>query len=87
MEHSDVFIFDNVIRITLKIPSIRIVLSIGSLNDKKLPFGWSSQICINISVCKSSYLINSRELISHTVVHLINEKNDLMSENIHFWVK
>ena len=34
MVHSDLFIFDNVIRITLKIPSIRILLSIGNLNGK-----------------------------------------------------
>ena len=34
MVHSDLFIFDNVIRITLKVPSIRILLSIGSLNGK-----------------------------------------------------
>ena len=30
MVHSDIFIFDNVIRITLKVPSIRIILSIGN---------------------------------------------------------
>ena len=35
MVHSDRFIFDKVIRISVKIPSIRIVLSIGSLNGKK----------------------------------------------------
>ena len=34
MVHSDLFIFDNVIRITLKVPSIRILLSIGSLNQR-----------------------------------------------------
>ena len=34
MVHSDLFIFDNEIRITLKVPSIRIILSIGRLNDK-----------------------------------------------------
>ena len=36
MVHSDMFIFDNVIRITLKVHvhSIRILLSIGSLNGK-----------------------------------------------------
>ena len=33
--HSVVFIFDKVIRITMKLPSIRIALSIGSLNGKK----------------------------------------------------
>ena len=32
--HSDCFIFDKVIRITVKVPSIRIALSIGSLNGK-----------------------------------------------------
>ena len=34
--HSDLFIFDklNVIRITLKVPSIRNILSIGSVNGK-----------------------------------------------------
>ena len=36
--HSDVFIFDYVIRITLKASEIRILLSIGSLNDKKIAF-------------------------------------------------
>ena len=34
MVDSDLFIFDNEIRITLKVPSIRIILSIGRLNDK-----------------------------------------------------
>ena len=34
MVHSDLFIFDNVICITLKVPSIRILLSIQSLNGK-----------------------------------------------------
>ena len=34
MVHSDLLIFDNVIRITMKIPSIRIFLSKGSLNGK-----------------------------------------------------
>ena len=34
MVHSDCFFFDNVIRITVKVPSIRIALSIGSLNGK-----------------------------------------------------
>ena len=32
--HSDLFIFDNVIHILLKVPSIRISLSMGSLNGK-----------------------------------------------------
>ena len=32
--HSDLLIFDNVIRITLKVSSIRIVMSIGILNGK-----------------------------------------------------
>ena len=35
MVNSDCFIFDKVIRITVKVPSIRIALSIGSLNGKK----------------------------------------------------
>ena len=35
MVHSDCFIFDKVIHITVKVLSIRIDLSIGSLNDKK----------------------------------------------------
>ena len=34
MIHSDCFIFDKVIRINVKVPSIRIALSIGSLNGK-----------------------------------------------------
>ena len=36
MVHSDIYIFDNVIviHITLKVPSIRTLLSIGSLNGK-----------------------------------------------------
>ena len=34
MVHRDLFIFDNVIRITLKVPSIRIILSIGGLDGK-----------------------------------------------------
>ena len=34
MMHSDCFIFDKVIRITVKVPSIKIALSIGSLNGK-----------------------------------------------------
>ena len=34
MVHSDFFIFDKVIRITVKVPSIRIALSVGSLNGK-----------------------------------------------------
>ena len=34
MVHSDLFIFDNVIHITLKEPSNRLSLSIGSLNGK-----------------------------------------------------
>ena len=34
MAHSEFFIFDKVIRITVKVPSIRIALYIGSLNDK-----------------------------------------------------
>ena len=32
--HSDCFIFDKVIHITVKVPSIRIAFSIGSLNGK-----------------------------------------------------
>ena len=45
--HSDLFIFDDVIRITLKVPSIRIVLSIGSLNDKnRLSEGHPSVVSI-----------------------------------------
>ena len=34
MVHSDCFFFDKIIRITVKVPSIRIALSIGSLNGK-----------------------------------------------------
>ena len=34
MVHSDMFIFDSVIRITLMVPSIRNILSIGRLNGK-----------------------------------------------------
>ena len=34
MVHSDCFIFNKVIHITVKVPSIRIALSIGSLNGK-----------------------------------------------------
>ena len=34
MVHSDLFIFDDVIHISLKVPSIRIVLCIGSLTGK-----------------------------------------------------
>ena len=34
MVHIDMFIFNSVIRITLMGPSIRIILSIGSLNGK-----------------------------------------------------
>ena len=34
MVHSDLFIFDNGIRITLKVPSVRIFLSKESLNGK-----------------------------------------------------
>ena len=34
MVHSNLFIFDNVIRISLKVHSIRIGMSIGSLNGK-----------------------------------------------------
>ena len=34
MVHSDLFIFDNDIRITLKVPSVRIFLSIENLNGK-----------------------------------------------------
>ena len=34
MVHSDLLIFDNEIRITLKVSSIRIFFSIGSLNGK-----------------------------------------------------
>ena len=35
--HSDLFIFNNVIHILLKVPSIRIFLSMGSLNGHNLP--------------------------------------------------
>ena len=34
MVHSEFSIFDKVIRTTVKVPSIRIALSIGSLNGK-----------------------------------------------------
>ena len=34
MVHSDCFIFGKVIRITVKVPSIKIALSIGSLDGK-----------------------------------------------------
>ena len=34
MVHSDCFIFDKVIRINVKVPSIRIDMSIGNLNGK-----------------------------------------------------
>ena len=34
MMNNDLLIFDNVIRITLKVSSIRIVMSIGILNGK-----------------------------------------------------
>ena len=62
--HSNCFIFNKVIHITVKVPSIRIALSIGSLN-----VGGSPQIFINISVCKSSNLINRLALMSYTIVH------------------
>ena len=32
--HNDIFIFDNIIRISLNVPSITIVFSMGSLNGK-----------------------------------------------------
>ena len=35
---TDFLIFDNVIRKTLKVPLIRIILSIGSSNGKKIAF-------------------------------------------------
>lgn len=35
--HSDLFIFDNVICIPLKVPSIKMFLSIGDLNGKNCP--------------------------------------------------
>ena len=34
MVHSDIFIFDNLIPISLKVASIRILLSIGNLSGK-----------------------------------------------------
>ena len=34
MVHSDLFLFDNVIHITLKVPLFRVFLSIGRLNGK-----------------------------------------------------
>ena len=55
MVHNDLFIFDDVIRISSKVPSIRIVLSIGSLTGKnRLPEGHLRFFFINIDVCKCS---------------------------------
>ena len=50
----DLFIFDNVIRNTLKVPSIRILLSSGSLNGKNRLSEGHPRFSIKISVCKSS---------------------------------
>ena len=54
MVHSDLFSFDNVIRITLKVPSIKILLSVESLNCKNRLSDGQPRFIIKFSVCKSS---------------------------------
>ena len=68
MVHSDLFIFDNVICITLKVPSIRILLSIGSLNGKnRFPEG------------QPRFFISNFPFVNLQDVHSITEKSFLGS--------
>ena len=69
MVHGDLFIFDNVIRISLKVPSIRILLSIGSLNGKNrhrrvTPYFLSNVSFVNLQV--KSIVENLRPIRSCT---------------------
>ena len=75
MVDSDCSIFYKVIRITVKVPSIRIALSIGSLNGKNCvseghPRFLSILPLVNLRI-KSIVLI---ALMSNTIVHSINKK-------------
>ena len=69
MVHSDILIFYSVIRITLKVPSIRILLSIGSLNGKNRLSEGHPRFLSNFPVVNLQM-----KSISYKVVHSINEK-------------
>ena len=85
--HNDIFIFDNVISISLKVPLITIVFSMGSRNGKnhlseghlrflsKFPF-------VNLQI-KS--IVESLRPIKSCTQSMKKISNSL--KNMHFWIK
>ena len=67
--HSEFFIFDKVIRITVKVPSIRIALPIGSLNDKNCLSEGHPRFVSIFPVVNLRIKLIIKELMSNTIVH------------------
>ena len=84
MVHSDFCIFEDVIRISLKVPSIRFVLSKESLTGKNR----LSEGHLNIlSTLPLKIFKLNQSLMSHKVLYSINEKRIQFSKKCAFWGK
>ena len=85
--HNDIFIFDNVMSISLRVPSITIVLSMGNKNCKnRLSEGYQRFLSnfpfVNLQI--KSIVASLRPIMSCTQSMKII--SDLL-KNVHFWVK
>ena len=85
MVHSDLFIFANVIRIFMKVPSIRILLYIEGFKGENRLLESQPRYLSN---CLFAYLqIKSIvEFTFHNVMHSVNEK-ETISQTYAFWDK
>ena len=69
MSHSEIFIFDKVIRITVKVPSIRIAFSIGSLNDRNCFSEGHHRFLSIFPFVNLRIKLIIKALMSNTIVH------------------
>ena len=83
--YNDFLIFDNVIRITLKVPLLSILLSIGSRNGKNRLFEGHSRFLSILPFLNHRNESIGEALMSHKIVYSINEEKILLLEkNTHF---
>ena len=85
MIHSDLFIFANVIRISMKVPSINIILYIGRLKGENRPTESQPRYLSNF-LFTNLQIKSIVEFTFHKVVHSINEKETIFTKYA-FWDK
>ena len=81
--YNDIFIFDNVISISLKVPSVY-----GKLKWQKIVFQKGHlRFLSNFPFVNLQIKSIVESFTSHNVVHSIDEKISELLKNMHFWVK